>query len=67
MKYYVLKYKLDSDDPLEGEILWETEADSLTAAMKLVKVEKNCEYEVVSETDILEQLNKYHDVETLLH
>lgn len=66
MKYYALEYKIGSDD---ASILWETESDSLSAAMALIKPEPGFEYEVVSETEIMEEINKYYDVEaeTFLH
>lgn len=65
MKYYALEYDLNSKDPDEASILWETESESLTEAMKLVKVRPGFEYEVVSETEIMEEINKYYDVPLL--
>jgi hypothetical protein len=51
-------------DP-EGQILFETESESLTEAMKLAKIVPGHEYEVVSETEIMEEINKYYDVPLL--
>jgi hypothetical protein len=68
MKYYALAYDMNSKDPdPEGSILWETESESLTETMSLVKVQPGFEYEVVSEQDILEEVEKYYDTEVLLH
>jgi hypothetical protein len=68
MKYYALAYNLNSEDPDEASILWETESESLTETMKLVKPQPGFEYEVVSETDILEEINKLYEVDgPLLH
>lgn len=66
MKYYGLEYKIGSE---ECSILWETESDSLSGAMGLIKPEIGFEYEVVSEVDIMNEINKYYDVEaeTFLH
>lgn len=66
MKYFVLEYDMSELDP-EAKILFETEADSLTEAMKLVKVRPNCEYEVVTDQDIIAEIEKYYEVESFLH
>lgn len=67
MKYYVLEFDLQSEDPNEGKILFHTESDSLTEAMKSVTVRENCEYEIVTELDILEEIQKYYDCENIFH
>lgn len=62
MLYYVLEYDMTEENP-EGSILWETESASITEAMKMVAPKPNHEYEVVSEKDILEDIQKIYDVE----
>jgi hypothetical protein len=69
MKYYALAYDMNGKDPDEGSILWETESESMSETMSLVKVMPGFEYEVVTEQDILEEVQKYYDTdaEVYLH
>lgn len=64
MTYYVLEYDLNSSDPDEASILWETQSESLTESMKLATIRPGFEYEVVSEVQIMEIINELSDTDT---
>lgn len=66
MLYYVLEYDMTKENP-EGSILWETESTSITETMKLVIQKPNHEYEVVSEQQIKEDIEKLYDLEEFLN
>src|SRR5436189_240149 len=55
MKFYVLEYDLNSENPNEASILWETESESLTEARNLASMRPGCDYDVVSEINIKNQ------------
>ena len=66
MLYYALEYNMLEDKP-EASILWETESSSVTETMKLVTKKPNHEYEIVSEQQIKEDIEKLYDIEDLLN
>lgn len=70
MKYYALEFDLSEKDP-EGKVLWETESEMISETMKLaIPFQKpNHEYEVISESEIMDVAQKYYDTDEfpLLH
>ncbi len=66
MLYYALEYNTLEENP-EAKILWETESTSLTETEKLVIPKPNCEYEIVTEAEILADAQKLYDIEALLN
>lgn len=65
MLYYALEYDMD-DEKNEASILWETESTSITETMKLVVQKPGFEYEIVSEQDIKEDIEKLYDKGSLV-
>lgn len=54
------------DEKNEASILWETESTSITETMKLVVQKPGFEYEIVSEQDIKEDIEKLYDKGSLV-